>query len=61
MAHQSESLGVVNGVDVGGLFKTIDADTPPGDLGKTVKPGPGCSPTFDTITRAVSVTVQLGP
>ena len=39
----------------------IDADAPAQDLEKLVKLGPTYSPVFDTLTRAVPVTVQLEP
>ncbi|MBE0582190.1 MAG: OsmC family protein [Desulfofustis sp.] len=41
------------------MFVKIDADAPPEKLAEIVKLGPTYSPVFDTITRAVPVTVQL--
>jgi uncharacterized OsmC-like protein len=37
----------------------IDADAPPEKLEEIVKLGPTYSPVFDTITRAVPVSVKL--
>ena len=41
------------------MFFTIDADVPPEELEELVQLGPAYSPVFDTITRAVPVTVHL--
>ena len=41
------------------MFVTIDADVPPEKLEEIVNLGPTFSPVFDTITRAVPVSVQL--
>jgi uncharacterized OsmC-like protein len=41
------------------MFVNIDADVPPEKLEEIVKLGPTYSPVFDTITRAVPVSVQL--
>lgn len=43
------------------MFVSIDADAPPEKLEEIVKLGPTYSPVFDTITRAVPVSVQLNP
>ena len=41
------------------MFVKIDADVPPEKLEEIVNLGPTFSPVFDTITRAVPVSVQL--
>jgi uncharacterized OsmC-like protein len=41
------------------MFVKIDADAPPEKLAEIVQLGPAYSPVFDTITRAVPVTVKL--
>jgi len=41
------------------MFVNIDADAPPEKLEEIVRLGPTYSPVFDTITRAVPVSVQL--
>jgi uncharacterized OsmC-like protein len=41
------------------MFVKIDADAPPEKLAEIVQLGPTYSPVFDTITRAVPVTVKL--
>jgi uncharacterized OsmC-like protein len=41
------------------MFVKIDADAPPEKLEEIVQLGPTYSPVYDTITRAVPVTVQL--
>ena len=41
------------------MFVNIDADAPPEKLEEIVNLGPTYSPVFDTITRAVPVSVQL--
>lgn len=41
------------------MFVKIDADAPPEKLEEIVKLGPTYSPVFDTITRAVPVSVKL--
>jgi uncharacterized OsmC-like protein len=41
------------------MFVNIDADAPPEKLEEIVQLGPTYSPVFDTITRAVPVSVQL--
>jgi uncharacterized OsmC-like protein len=41
------------------MFVKIDADVPPEKLEEIVKLGPTYSPVFDTITRAVPVSVKL--
>jgi uncharacterized OsmC-like protein len=41
------------------MFVKIDADAPPEKLEELVKLGPTYSPVYDTITRAVPVSVQL--
>jgi len=41
------------------MYVNIDADAPPEKLEEIVRLGPTYSPVFDTITRAVPVTVQL--
>ena len=41
------------------MFVKIDADAPPEKLEEVVNLGPTYSPVFDTITRAVPVSVQL--
>jgi uncharacterized OsmC-like protein len=43
------------------MYVKIEADAPSEDLAKIVKLGPIYSPVFDTLTRAVPVTVQLEP
>lgn len=40
------------------MFMNIDADAPPEKLEEIVQLGPTYAPVFDTITRAVPVTVQ---
>jgi uncharacterized OsmC-like protein len=41
------------------MFVKIDADAPPEKLEEIVQLGPTYSPVYDTIPRAVPVTVQL--
>ena len=41
------------------MFVNIDADAPPDKLEEIVQLGPTYSPVFDTMTRAVPVSVQL--
>ena len=41
------------------MYVKIDADAPPEKLNEIVQLGPTYSPVFDTITRAVPVSVQL--
>ena len=41
------------------MFVNIDADAPPEKLEEIIQLGPTYSPVFDTITRAVPVSVQL--
>jgi len=41
------------------MYVSIDADAPPEKLEEIIQLGPTYSPVFDTITRAVPVTVQL--
>jgi uncharacterized OsmC-like protein len=41
------------------MYVNIDADAPPEKLEEIVQLGPTYSPVFDTITRAVPVSVQL--
>jgi uncharacterized OsmC-like protein len=41
------------------MYVNIDADAPPEKLEEIIQLGPTYSPVFDTITRAVPVTVQL--
>jgi uncharacterized OsmC-like protein len=41
------------------MFVTIDADAPPQKLEEIVQLGPTYSPVFDTMTRAVPVSVKL--
>ncbi len=41
------------------MYVNIDADAPPEKLQEIVQLGPTYSPVFDTITRAVTVSVQL--
>jgi uncharacterized OsmC-like protein len=41
------------------MYVSIDADAPPEKLEEIVQLGPAYSPVFDTITRAVPVSVQL--
>jgi len=41
------------------MYVDIDADAPPEKLEEIVRLGPAYSPVFDTITRAVPVSVQL--
>lgn len=41
------------------MYVDIDADCPPEKLEEIVRLGPTYSPVFDTVTRAVPVTVQL--
>ena len=41
------------------MYVNIDADAPPEKLQGIVQLGPTYSPVFDTITRAVPVSVQL--
>jgi uncharacterized OsmC-like protein len=41
------------------MYVNIDADAPPEKLEEIVRLGPTYSPVFDTITRAVPVSVQL--
>jgi uncharacterized OsmC-like protein len=41
------------------MFVKIDADAPPEKLEEIVRLGPTYSPVFDTITRAVPVSVQI--
>jgi uncharacterized OsmC-like protein len=41
------------------MYVDIDADAPPEKLEEIIQLGPTYSPVFDTITRAVPVTVQL--
>ena len=41
------------------MFVKIDADAPPDKLEEIVNLGPTYSPVFDTITRAVPVSVKL--
>ena len=40
------------------MFRNIDADAPPEKLEEIVQLGPTYAPVFDTITRAVPVTMQ---
>jgi uncharacterized OsmC-like protein len=41
------------------MYVNIDADAPPEKIQEIVQLGPTYSPVFDTITRAVPVSVQL--
>jgi uncharacterized OsmC-like protein len=41
------------------MYVNIDADAPPEKLEEIIQLGPSYSPVFDTITRAVPVSVQL--
>lgn len=41
------------------MYVNIDADAPPEELEEIIQLGPTYSPVFDTITRAVPVTVRL--
>lgn len=41
------------------MYVNIDADAPPEELEEIVKLGPTYSPVFDTLTRAVPVSVQI--
>jgi len=43
------------------MYFKIDADVPDEKLQELVQLGPTYSPVFDTITRAVPVSVQLEP
>jgi len=54
-----EEQNTTNGVNVGELFNTIDADVPDEQLEELVQLGPSFSPVFDSVTKGVPVSVQL--